>query len=320
MDFKFLKGTAVAAFSMLLLSPLSSFAEKAQSAPTPEQIRQEHARIKEENKKKDAELRQGYLKAVPQPDNPTGGKDETDVVKMHSAREWYLLTYPTGKLPSQPWGKAKKWVAGNVMDAQPWSGEGLSGPAESEGIRGITAEAIVAPGTNTWVSYGPRGLDTVGTTNNAYRYGITAGRVAAGGLAVDPNNPTVAYAAFAAGGLWKTTTLGLPTVVWTPLWDEPGHHHPGGERDRDRSDRQQRALCRHRRLAGPRPVRRRHHEVDRRRPHLDAARRRRLHPLLADPPGRRQPLGQPERQGDPGRPEQPEHRPGRHPVRPLPVQ
>jgi hypothetical protein len=202
------------ALSALLLLPLAAHAGE------PVKPAQKESNLEAKNAKRDAQQREVYLRSLPQPfglDN----KGESDVVKMHSAREWFLLTYPTGTLPSMPWEKAKNHVKKNVADATPWAGEPLSPPGGSaEGIGSITAESVIPPGTNTWVSYGPKPLDTVGTTNNAYRYGITAGRVAAGGLAVDPNNPGVAYAAFASGGLWKTTSLGLATVTWTPLWED----------------------------------------------------------------------------------------------------
>lgn len=208
--------------SALLLMPLAASAgerKEKKKEPTPQEIQKQHAELKARNKQIDVKQREEYLRAVPSPDTP-GAKDESDVIKVHSAREWYLLTYPTGTLPSQPWSKAKKHVKTSVADAEAWQGEALSGPGGSGDFDQITGQSVIAPGLNTWVSYGPKPLDTVGTTNNAYRYGITAGRVAAGGLAVDPNNPGVAYAAFAAGGLWKTTTLGLPVVTWVPLWDD----------------------------------------------------------------------------------------------------
>ena len=97
--------------SALMLMPLAADAgeSKQQSPkpaavtaaqPTPEEIQKQHAEIKARNKKIDEKQREEYLRAVPYPGSP--GKDESDVVKMHSAREWYLLTYPTGTLPSQP--------------------------------------------------------------------------------------------------------------------------------------------------------------------------------------------------------------------------
>lgn len=154
-----------------------------------------------------------YLQALPQP--ATGAIDESYQIRANSAREWYLLTYPTGKMPSQPWDKAKKHISENVEDSPLWFGPGLESPGA-----GLGPNAIIPPGTNAWVPYGPQPLDTVGTTNNAYQYGITAGRVSVGGLAVDPTNNNVAYAGFAAGGFWKTTNLLAATPTWTPLWDD----------------------------------------------------------------------------------------------------
>jgi len=175
----------------------------------------------EEESQKDKEMKDYYLRSLPR---PAGLSDETDLVKMHSARMWYLLTYPTGVLPSEPWNKAKSHVKSYVLDAAPWPGKPLDptrgAAAGDDGMRNISADAVIAPGTNTWVAYGPKPLDTVGTTNNSYRYGTVAGRVSVGGLAVNPSNPSVAYAGFVAGGLWKTTNLGAASVTWTPLWDD----------------------------------------------------------------------------------------------------
>ncbi|HEY9422851.1 MAG TPA: hypothetical protein VIW92_15670 [Thermoanaerobaculia bacterium] len=194
--------------------------QSVQQAPTPEQIQQEYARLKAENKKKDKAQIDGWLKAVPRPDSPD--MQDSDQIKMHAAHEWHLLTYPTGKMPSMPWDRARKHVKNKVKDAEPWPGPPLRAPGETgnDDQGGTLEKALVAPGTNTWVAYGPRPLDSTGTTNNAYQYGIVAGRVAASGLAVDPVNPNVAYAGFAAGGLWKTTNLGATSVTWTPLWDD----------------------------------------------------------------------------------------------------
>ncbi len=192
----------------------------APQASTPEQIQKEHALLKAENKKKEKAEIEGWLRAVPRPDGPD--MEDSDQIRMHAAHEWYLLTYPTGTMPAMPWDRARKHVGKKVNDAEPWPGPPLRAPGEAgnEDAGGALEKALIAPGLNTWVSYGPRPLDSVGTTNNAYRYGIVAGRVAVGGLAVDPTSPNVAYAAFAAGGLWKTVTLGLPVVTWTPLWED----------------------------------------------------------------------------------------------------
>jgi hypothetical protein len=207
---RLLRGSALAAASLLLVLPSGAFAADAEAT-----------REKQEKAARDKQQKDAYLKAVPY---PGGLEDESDLIKMHAARNWYLLTYPTGQMPDSPWTKAKKHNNKKVKDAAVWAEEGLVPPSGSvagkDGLRLVTDEAVIAPGTNTWVSYGPKPLDTVGTTNNAYRYGITAGRVSAGGLAVSPSNPSVAYAGFTAGGLWKTTNLGSATVTWTPLWDD----------------------------------------------------------------------------------------------------
>lgn len=217
----FLRSSAIAAASLLLAFPGVCLAADAE--PTQEQVQQDYARDKQARKAKDVEQKEEYLRAVPY---PGGAKEESDLIKMHSLRLWHLMTYPTGLMPATPWSKAKQHVKDFVQDAAPWEGEGLRSPFDTSagtsegGVRGITADAFIAPGTNTWVSFGPRPLDSAGTTNNAYRYGIVAGRISAGGLAVDPVNPAVAYAGFSAGGLWKTTNLGSASVTWTPLWDD----------------------------------------------------------------------------------------------------
>ncbi|HKI04035.1 MAG TPA: hypothetical protein VKK31_18795 [Thermoanaerobaculia bacterium] len=185
----------LAASALLLTLPLAAMAE---TKPKPA-------------KQQEEEQKEGYLRSLPYPKGPL---EESDLIKMHSARMLYLLTYPTGVLPSEPWDKAKTHVKRYVADAEPWPGEALAPPRKGR------QKAVVAPGTNTWVAYGPKPLDSVGTTNNAYQYGIVSGRVSAGGLAVNPSNPSVAYAGFVAGGLWKTTNLGAAAVTWTPLWDD----------------------------------------------------------------------------------------------------
>lgn len=164
----------------------------------------------------DRRQRQDYLKAVP----PTGFPVdlEGDVIKMHALREWTLLTYPTGTLPSAPWSRARAWVRNNVQDAPPWAGPPVKLDQGSAGQ--ITQKATIVPDTNVWTAVGPQPLDSVGTTNNAYTYGVVAGRAGASGLASDPANPDVAYAGFASGGLWKTTNLSAASPTWTALWDD----------------------------------------------------------------------------------------------------
>jgi PKD repeat protein len=192
------------------------------SQPSPEAVAKDFAKLKAEHKEKDKKQKEDYLRAVPPPQGAE--MIDGDAVKTHSAREWYMLTYPTGTMPAMPWTRARGWVNRHVPDAAPWAGTplrpGNGRKSLSEGLSGATMEATVAPGSNVWVPFGPQPLDSVGTTNNAYQYGIVAGRVGPGALAVDPVNPGTAYAGFTAGGLWKTTDLGLPTVTWTPLWED----------------------------------------------------------------------------------------------------
>lgn len=163
---------------------------------------------------------EAYLRSLPHPGGATLEEDE--LIRAHAAREWYLLSYPTGTVPPAPWERARKGVKRHVKDADPWPGPGLRSPGGDvdRPDTGFQEKALVAPGTNTWVAYGPRPLDSTGTTNNAYQYGIVAGRIGENGLAIDPNNASVAYAAFAAGGFWKTTNLGSANVTWTSLWDD----------------------------------------------------------------------------------------------------
>jgi hypothetical protein len=192
----------------LLLVPFAAGAGSAAKEKEEAKEEQETAR--------DAQQREEYVKALPY---PGGIKDEGDLIKMSSLRMLYLMTYPTGRMPSSPWTTALEHNRREVPDAEIWQEEGLISPAQ-KGMRNMTGEAVIAPGTNTWVSYGPQPLDSVGTTNNAYQYGIVAGRISDGGLAVDPTDSNVAYAGFAAGGLWKTTNLSAATPAWTPLWDD----------------------------------------------------------------------------------------------------
>ncbi|MBP7686623.1 MAG: hypothetical protein KA765_01885, partial [Thermoflexales bacterium] len=87
-------------------------------------------------------------------------------------------------------------------------------PVEAQAV---TINAIV-PGTNTaWTALGPLPLDSKGTTNNAYQYGVVAGRFNAIAFA----NSTTAYAGASIGGLWKTTNCCSASTTWTPLWDDP---------------------------------------------------------------------------------------------------
>ncbi len=152
---------------------------------------------------------EAYLRALPSGVRLGAG----DRIETADAVEWHLLTYPTGRVPPMAWDRARDWVARNVGDAPAWSGPPVNAAA-------LASHGVIPPGINTWVSYGPQPVDSVGTTNDAYQWGRVAGRVAANGLAVDPSSPNVAYAAFAASGFWKTANLGSGNEAWTPLWDD----------------------------------------------------------------------------------------------------
>src|SRR5215203_3928706 len=81
----------LAASALLLTLPLAAMAE---TNPKP-------------SKQQEEEQKEGYLRSLPYPKGPL---EESDLIKMHSARMLYLLTYPTGVLPSEPWDKAKTHV------------------------------------------------------------------------------------------------------------------------------------------------------------------------------------------------------------------
>ena len=190
----------------------STTGEAPDAVPDPVELRKT---MKARAKEHDGDQRKYYLKNIVP--NSAAEALEGDMIKMHSAREWYLLTYPTGTLPPQPWDRAKAHVRRHVPDAAPWAGKSVE---LGGGTYSWAQKATITPNSNTWVAAGPRPLDSVGTTNNAYTYGTVTGRVGAEALASDPSNPSVAYAGFVAGGLWKTTNLGSGNVTWTPLWDD----------------------------------------------------------------------------------------------------
>ena len=70
--------------------------------------------------------------------------------------------------------------------------------------------SVAAPSlnTSTWTAIGPASLNS-GTTN-----GLVSGRVT--GIAADPTNANIIYAAPAGGGVWKTTDSGS---TWTEITD-----------------------------------------------------------------------------------------------------
>ncbi len=149
-------------------------------------------------------------RAVP----PGGGTGESEELEEQADREWYQLTYPKDQTPRTDWrGEAIEYVNTHVQNAVP------------EGMRTITlgqapnANAPVPPITTTWTTIGPSPLDSTGTTNNAYQYGIVSGRVNA--IALVNSAPNVAYAGMPVGGLWKTTNCCSSSTTWQALWDSP---------------------------------------------------------------------------------------------------
>lgn len=65
----------------------------------------------------------------------------------------------------------------------------------------------------SWTNFGPAPI-TNGQTPGATP---VSGRVT--GLATDPNNPSIIYAATAGGGIWETTNATSANPTWTPLTD-----------------------------------------------------------------------------------------------------
>lgn len=154
--------------------------------------------------------------------------DENTEIRERLIRYWYFLTYPTGTLPDQPWERAREHVERYVADAPPWAGPGLRTKAEGA----VSAKAIVPLG-NIWVEYGPRPLDSTGTTNNAFQYSIVSGRLNV--IVSDPTNRGAgkgdrAWLGFASGGLWRVDGLRSVTcsagscnvsgVTAAPMWDD----------------------------------------------------------------------------------------------------
>jgi hypothetical protein len=154
--------------------------------------------------------------------------DENSQLTDRSAWLWYRLTYPTGKLPRDPWGRAAEYIRRFVPDAQPWPLVGSPLIPYSQ----MSPDAVIDPTVDTWVEFGPRPLDSTGTTNNAYQYGIVAGRLNT--IVSDPNDYGAgagdrAWIGFAAGGLWKiegirsvdcsVSPCDVSGVTATSMWD-----------------------------------------------------------------------------------------------------
>ncbi len=145
-----------------------------------------------------------------------GGDDESEIVKGGTAWRWHLLSYPTGKIPSQPFTRAAKWVEKNVPRAEPW-------PFAQDGLlRGPLAESLTLIPTGNWLKLGPKPIDMT-TQGSGYVYGKVTGRFNT--IAVDPrtvNNPGAikVFAGGASGGFWVTTNCCSSTTTWTSVWDD----------------------------------------------------------------------------------------------------
>ena len=189
--------------------------------------------------------------------------------------QWYLMTYPTGTMPSMPWTKAKKHNDKKVQDAAVWEGEGLvppSGSGADDGIRQIRTRRSSRRGTNTWVSYGPKPLDSVGTTNNAYRMASwPAASAPAAWRSIRPTraSPMPASPPAACG---RPPTWAPPTVTWTPLWDDKDFVIQSAGAIEIDPNNSNVVYVGTGRLGRGRSVQRRDHEDGRRRRHLDASR------------------------------------------------
>lgn len=151
-----------------------------------------------------------WHKAVPRP----ASKTKEEKLEELYAQELHRLSYPTGQLPKGDWrGAAMEHVRKVVKERPPRGVRKFPPPGKG----GIKADAVIPPGVD-WTEMGPKPLDSVGTTNNAYSYGTVAGR--ANIIVFAPGSSTVAYAGFPIGGLWKTTNCCTASTTWTSLWDD----------------------------------------------------------------------------------------------------
>lgn len=151
-----------------------------------------------------------WHKAVPRPSSRT---KEEKLEELYD-EALYRLTYPTGTLPRGDWrGQAMAHVRRAVPENSPQGVRKFPTP----GTPRNTPDGVIPP-VASWTEMGPKPLDSVGTTNNAYQYGIVAGR--ANIVAFQPGSSTVAYAGFPVGGLWKTTNCCSASTTWTQLWND----------------------------------------------------------------------------------------------------
>lgn len=163
-----------------------------------------------------------------------GDLSESDEIEGRADWMWNRLTYPAGTLPQGDWrGKALAHVKANVPDGAPAGSKkspaaGGVRDASLDGAKGAPSavaggesvqtdqSAVVPVNTAAWTAIGPQPLDSLGTSNNAYQYGVVSGRINALAFA----NATTAYAGATVGGLWKTTNCCSASTTWVPLWDD----------------------------------------------------------------------------------------------------
>ena len=107
-----------------------------------------------------------------------------------------------------------KW--GRMIPGLKNQGAALSAPTSLTSGSTATPEMLAAATGTTWVNMGPTKADV------AQNGGTSLAKSDAGrptGIVFDPANVNIIYAAFAGGGLWKTTNGG---TAWTPMTESLG--------------------------------------------------------------------------------------------------
>jgi PQQ-like domain len=148
-----------------------------------------------------------WAKSVPLPTD----RDKTEDLEGRFEADSRRYTYPTGRIP------AGDWQAAAMEHIRKYVPDGVPNGVSTLPVGSSSPNAVVPVGAN-WTMIGPSPLDTLGTTNNAYQYGDTVGRINA--LAFDPTNPSIAYAGPVVGGLWRTTNCCSASTTWTSLWSD----------------------------------------------------------------------------------------------------
>jgi hypothetical protein len=139
---------------------------------------------------------------------------ESEDVLARAAARWQLLSYPTGRIPSQPFAKAKSWIESHVPVGAPWANATL-------GLR-RGQEAALPPLPGSWTFMGPQPIDQ-STQQVLNRYGRVTSRFNA--VAVDPRTTgtpgaITAYAGATGGGVWKSVNCCDAGTTWSSLWDK----------------------------------------------------------------------------------------------------